>query len=355
MSRYTTAGNVWQIQLSHDEVDKIAGSGGTAAGIVAGGAEPLAVVLGAIAGVLVAVDQVGGGQGVNVVGVFGTQLVTVTPAAFSPVKLVKSFADALIHETGLPDGVVGAGIGAGVALLAVGPAGVVIGGVAGALGATVFDNGGPNPGDVYADRRAAGPWETFFLVSLGTPETKEETLGDKLRKPFPSGREGGVRWSRQAPAERPTTVFRPGQVGEARWARGTLGDKLRRPLHPTPPPAPSPPPPAAPPAPPPASVAVGSWRGYFSAESGGGAAVHANRREIGPWESAELIHNDNGTVSLRMAGGHFLTAESGGGDGSVCNWNRTEIGPWEQFWMEYQEAGTFALKTFSQGTYVSVQ
>ena len=89
--------------------------------------------------------------------------------------------------------------------------------------------------------------------------------------------------------------------------------------------------------------------------------VHANRQEIGPWETVQLIHNDNGTVSFRMAGGHFFVAEGGGGDGSVCNWNRTAIGPWEQFIMEFQpptageKPGTFALKTLVQQTYVSVQ
>jgi len=176
-----------------------------------------------------------------------------------------------VRVTGLPGGVVGAGLGAGVALLAVGPAGVVLGGVAGWLG-TVISGGSSqwHPGDVLADRGAVGPWEKFLLVAL-TPQ----------------------------------------------------------------------------------HVAMSSWCGYFSAEDGGGQAVHANRRAIGPWETATLIRNPNNTVSLQAPAGHYLTAETGGG--RECNWNRTAIGPWEQFWMEYQPDGTFALKTFSKGTFVSVQ
>jgi hypothetical protein len=286
MARFSTAGNVWQLELSHQEVQEIASGGATGAAIATKVGQPwLGAILVAIAGVLVTVDGIGGDNGVNVVGVLQTQFVTVTPASVSPVDLVKGFADALVRETGLPGGVVGAGLGAGVALLAVGPAGVVLGGLAGFLAAQ--GNDGPNPGDVWADRRQVGAWERFTLVTV-------------------------------------TVRTRPA-IGKARWV---------------------------------GRVAIGSWRGYFCAENGGGNQVHANRHEIGPWETAQLIHNPNGTVSVRAGGGHYLTAEGGGGDGGRCNWDRTEIGPWEQFWMEFQPkpfGGTFALKTFSQGTYVSVQ
>ena len=165
MANYTQIGTVWEVRLSHEEVNMIAADTRSAARIVAKAAPPVAVVLGAIAGILVTMDAIGLHNGVNVVGVFQTQFVTVTPAFVSPVDIVKGFADDLVHATGLPEGVVGAGIGAGVALLAVGPAGVVVGGVAGWLG-TRFGGGGINPGDVHADRGAVGPWEKFFLVSL---------------------------------------------------------------------------------------------------------------------------------------------------------------------------------------------
>jgi len=284
MARFTTSGNVWQMALSHEEVQAISDDAGAAGGIAAGaGRVEVGAILGAIAGVLVTVDAIGGNNGVNVVGVFGTNFVTATPAFVSPVGLVKSFSDALVEASGLPAGVVGAGLGAGVALLAVGPAGIVWGGLAGWLGAREGDD--PHPGDVHADRRAVGPWEKFTTVMF-------------------------------------TVRVAPRGPGRAR----------NRPR-----------------------VAISSWRGYFSAESGGGGQVHANRHQIGDWETAQLIRNPNGTVSVRAKGGHYLVAERGGGDGSVCNWDRTTIGPWEQFWMEYQPDGSFALKTFTKGTYVSVQ
>jgi hypothetical protein len=268
-----TEGGVWQLKLSHEEVGSIA-DGLNAAGSLASifTASPwLEGILGAISGVLVAVDAIGLNHGVNVVGVLQTQFVTVTPAIIS-IDWVKRVVPELQEATGLPGGVIRGGLGAGVALLAVGPAGVVLGGLAGWLLPDIINSDGPNPGDVYADRHEVGPWEKFVLVAL-TPN----------------------------------------------------------------------------------HVAIASWRGYFSAENGGGGAVHANRRDIADWETVILIRNPNGTVSLQHPGGHFLVAENGGGDGAVCNWNRTTVGDWEQFWMEFQPGGTFALKTFSKGTYVSVQ
>jgi hypothetical protein len=164
MARFISSGNVWELELSHDEVRGIAAGGNTASGIATSAGQPyLAAVLTTIVGVLVTVDAIGGKQGVNVVGVFGTQFVTVVPRFASPVHWISQFSDALIHVTGLPGGVVGAGIGAGVALLAIGPAGVVMGGVAGFLAAP---GGGANPGDVHADRQAVGPWEKFALITL---------------------------------------------------------------------------------------------------------------------------------------------------------------------------------------------
>ena len=129
-----------------------------------------------------------------------------------------------------------------------------------------------NPGDVWADRRAVGPWETFVLLELGQN-----------------------------------------------------------------------------------TVALGSWQGFFSAEGNGGGPVHANRQKIAEWETHEIVHNPNGTTSFAH-NGWFLTAEDGGGDGSVCNWNRRAIGDWEQFWLEVdRNNGTIALRTYVEGTYVSVQ
>jgi len=268
MPEYREFGTVWEVGLTHDEAQNVSGAAAAVAGGTAPYAPVVSVVLGALAGVIQAVDAIGWHNGVNVVGVMQTQLVTITPKFVSPVGILSKIADAVRNATGLPGGVVGAGIGAGIALLAAGPAGVIWGGLAGAI----FAGGdSPNPGDVHANRGAVGPWEKFMLVTL-TPN----------------------------------------------------------------------------------NVAIGSWRGYFCAERDGGHDVHANRPHILPWENHSLIRNEDGTVSFSH-NGFFLVAENGGGDGSVCNWNRTAIGPWEKFWMEYQPDGTFALKTFAQGTYVSVQ
>jgi hypothetical protein len=269
MPEYRQVGTVWEVGLTHEEAQNIANSAAAVAASTAPFAHVASAVIGALAGVIHTVDAIGWHNGVNVTGVMQTQLVTITPKAVSAVGILGHFAEAVRNATGLPDGVVGAGIGAGIALLAVGPAGVVVGGVAGFLGTLGHDS--PHPGDVHANRGAVGPWEKFLLVTL-TPN----------------------------------------------------------------------------------NVAMSSWRGFFCAEGDGGHDVHANRGVVGPWETHSLVRNGDGTVSFNH-NGHFLVAENGGGDGSVCNWNRTAIGPWEKFWMEFQPDGSFALKTFTHGTYVSVQ
>lgn len=272
-ANFQSDGGVWQISLSHGDVEELRRD---VRAFVTRYAPPFSFIIESVAALISTVDAIGLNHGVNVAGIIATQLVTVTPAFASPLQILKGIKVALQEATGLPGGVVGAGIGAGIALLAAGPAGVVLGGVAGWLGDSLFSDS-PNPGDVHADRGVVGPWEKFILVSA-SPNDATST-----------------------------------------------------------------------------NIAMGSWRGYFCAENGGGGPVHANRPAIGPWETATLVHNANGTVSVRALGGHYLVAENGGGDGSFCNWNRTAIGEWEQFWMEYQPDGLFALKTFSRGTYVSVQ
>jgi hypothetical protein len=120
---------------------------------------------------------------------------------------------------------------------------------------------------------------------------------------------------------------------------------------------------------------------YVTAEGGGGANMTCNRREVGDWETFEVIDRNgsnltsgdaiqlrapggqyiapdisanaantsaaetfiivklggsSGTIvvpgdtfALRSAAGKYLTAEGGGGRGLSCN--RTEIGQWETF------------------------
>jgi hypothetical protein len=100
-------------------------------------------------------------------------------------------------------------------------------------------------------------------------------------------------------------------------------------------------------------VSLLSHMGLFSAANGGGAGVYANRPQLGDWERWTLIKNDDGSVSFRSIGGHYLVAESGGG--SVLNANRTSIGEWEKFWIYFLPGGRIALKTYVTGHFVSVK
>lgn len=100
-------------------------------------------------------------------------------------------------------------------------------------------------------------------------------------------------------------------------------------------------------------VSLLSHMGLFSADNGGGAGVYANRPKLGDWERWTLVKNDDGSVSFRSIGGHYLVAESGGG--SVLNANRTSIGEWEKFWIYFLPGGRIALKTYVTGHFVSVK
>ena len=69
---------------------------------------------------------------------------------------------------------------------------------------------------------------------------------------------------------------------------------------------------------------------YVCAENGGNSALIANRPVIGLWETFALITNADGSFSLRsQANNKLVCAESGGGAPLIAN--RDVVGPWESF------------------------
>jgi hypothetical protein len=74
---------------------------------------------------------------------------------------------------------------------------------------------------------------------------------------------------------------------------------------------------------------------YVVAESGGGERVYANRTGQGAWETFTLVDVNGGTlqsgdtVRLQAYNGDYLVAEGGGND--TVNANRLVPGAWEQF------------------------
>jgi LGFP repeat len=100
-------------------------------------------------------------------------------------------------------------------------------------------------------------------------------------------------------------------------------------------------------------VALLSWQGFLSARSGGGGNVYGNRPQVGEWERWRLIDNHDGTISLQTHDQHYLKA-IGGGD-SYCQANGEGVGPWERFFLVPLPGGRVALKTQMKEKYVSVQ
>ena len=68
---------------------------------------------------------------------------------------------------------------------------------------------------------------------------------------------------------------------------------------------------------------------YVTAENAGAQPLIANRTAIGGWETFGLIHNADGSISLKAVNGDYVTAENAGAAALIAN--RTAIGPWEEF------------------------
>ena len=260
MASYRQSGTVWQVSLSHAEVGGISDAAYVGS-IATAWAPTVSAAILAVSKVIQLVDAIGWNNGVNIVGVLQTQLVTVTPAVVSPLGLVSRFAGELQRVTGLPGGVVGAGIGAGIALLAVGPAGVVVGGFAGALGSLIGDSGGANPGDVHANRTAVGAWERFLLV----PQSPDRVAMSSWRGFFCAEGGGG------GPVHANRHV-----VGD--WERHRLIRNAN------------------------GTVSFQSVGGhYLVAEGGGGggSVCNWNRGAIGEWEQFWMEFQPDGTFALK--------------------------------------------------------
>src|SRR6185503_1409320 len=213
----------------------------------------------AVSQVIKTMDLIGGHNGVNVVGILFTQFVTVTPAFVSPIEMAKRVREGIQQASGLPDAIVGGGLGAGVTWLAAGPALALLGGVAGALGTIGQDS--PRPGDVHADRRAAFGWEKFTLVTLNP----DRVAVLSWRGYFCAESGGG----QAVHANRPAILD---------WENHKL---IRNPD---------------------GTVSLQARGGhYFVAENGGGdgSVCNWNRVEIGPWEKFWMEHHPDGFFSLK--------------------------------------------------------
>ncbi|TML24207.1 MAG: lectin, partial [Actinobacteria bacterium] len=68
---------------------------------------------------------------------------------------------------------------------------------------------------------------------------------------------------------------------------------------------------------------------FVTAENAGASPLIANRTTVGPWETFQLIHNADGSVSFKAVNGQYVTAENAGASALIAN--RGTIGPWEEF------------------------
>ncbi len=96
------------------------------------------------------------------------------------------------------------------------------------------------------------------------------------------------------------------------------------------------------------NVAIRGWLGWFSAEGGGGGAVSGNRAAVSTWERFTLNDLNGGelqegdVVTLQASNGQYLCAENGGGGAVVAN--RGAAGAWESFVVGLLPNSSLSLK-----------
>jgi GH25 family lysozyme M1 (1,4-beta-N-acetylmuramidase) len=90
---------------------------------------------------------------------------------------------------------------------------------------------------------------------------------------------------------------------------------------------------------------------YVTAEAAGTAPLAANRAAVGLWEQFSKITLGNTVVLRSNANGRYVTAESAGAAPLIAN--RAAIGSWEQFVLVHNGDGTVSLRAVANGRYVS--
>lgn len=90
------------------------------------------------------------------------------------------------------------------------------------------------------------------------------------------------------------------------------------------------------------------------AESGGGAALIANRTVVGPWETFTIVPRGGNTVALRAAANNrYVCAENAGASSLIAN--RTVVGPWETFQLVTNPDGSFSLLSAANNRFVCAE
>ena len=294
MVAFSNTGPVWTASLDEQETQKLQTLLG-AAGPIASAAGPLAaVVIAAIgaAGVYIGIiDKLGGSNGVDVNGVVGHTGVIVTPRGGGLYGQLVQAAKEAVAVHTV------------IEFLIAGGAAVP------SLGAEL---GISAAASVFGQVAAGTPlgWALAATLVAGTIVNK------LLPAPDPNAH-GGVHADRTA-------------VGECeRFTLAQIG--------------------------PGSQVSLLAWQGLFSAQGGGGGDVYANRPQVGPWETWNMVHNPDNTISLQSVNGHYLSAANGGGGGSFCRADKPLAGNWEKFFVQTLPGGHIALKTHDKGTFLSVQ
>ncbi|HEX4488046.1 MAG TPA: hypothetical protein VH088_17340 [Terriglobales bacterium] len=276
VGEFSQTGPVWWLGLDNNQTHALSTVLATASGLSAPFVPVIAAALAASIGYIELVNTVGGSNGVDINGVIGVEGLIVTPRVggfygdlIQAARLVvsgRTILDFLIiasHEVPALASALNLGVVATV-LNAV-ESGTPIGwALAGALGLAVDLLGSePDPnqhGHIWANRDAAGEWESFVLAKTGD--------GDKVSLLSWQGL-----FSAQMGGGGDVYANRP-QVGD--WETWTLIDNND------------------------GTVSFKSFNGnYLSAEQGGGAALYANRTIIGTWEKFYLVTLSGGKIALK--------------------------------------------------------
>ena len=294
MATSTFNGPIWNIALSHAEVDNLVQAAGTAntawvTGLLPAPPPQVIAAIDASVAYIVIIDQLGGKQGVDITIVVGTAGCVVSPQGSGIFPALSHAAGVAIDAGKTIGDFIAKSVSAGVTALtssiwvgiAVGGPAVAAADIARKAISIVFGGGSPPPapiGGVSADALTIDAASTFVL-----------STSDDIKPGYP-----GI----------PVTLL----------------------------------------------------EGFFCPQNGGGRSIWANTGAVGQLEHLRLSDNGDGTVSIFCyATGipWFFRAEYGGGN--VCQWDSKITNyPETSFRIIPQANGKIALQTYNATHYVKV-
>lgn len=264
MATIESSGPAWRLVLENEDVQQLK-TGGTLASLILNPEPMISKAVSVAISIINTVNEIGGRRGVEICGVIGTSVTSITPKGVGPYNLINN-------------------LGASVSNLGPHWVGIVKGNIdkvsdwlnknnpVDAIGDLLGNKRRQShmPGGMMADRTVVGPWEKFSLITLA-----DGKIAILAHTGYFAAEGGGG--------------------GPVYANRSEIGDWEKWEMIPNPS----------------GSVSFKSINGHLLvAEGGGGSVCNSNRDNVGEWEQFKLEYDLNGAVSIKtFSKGLYLSAQ----------------------------------------------